>query len=325
MTKADALPTSAPAAGPGPSAAGLETSAARSASSSAVPAVPALDPGAPPLAILIDYDGTVALTDVSDTILAVHVPGDWEQVDALYLQGRLGSRKLMSQQVELLTADPAEIIATASAQPHDPHFVPFVQRAREAGIPIEIVSDGFGFFIAPAMAAMGLPDIPIATAQTVLRDGRGWIEFPNGNPDCLVCGTCKRQRVLAHQAAGRAVAFIGDGASDRYAAGYADIVFAKRRLVPICDQNGWPYTFWTSFREIDEWLTATIHAWRADPGTLSAPKPRPFFCGPELWGPGRVDPPDPDSAPYPERAPSSEAAASPDGGPASEGGNGSNA
>ncbi len=259
-----------------------------------VPPIPPLEPGSVPLAILIDYDGTVALTDVSDTILAVHVPGDWEEVDALYLQGRLGSRKLMSQQVELLTADPAAIIATAAAQPHDPHFVPFVRRAQEAGIAIEIVSDGFGFFIEPAMAALGLPELPIATARTVLRDGRGWIEFPNGHPECLVCGTCKRQRVLAHQRAGRAVAFIGDGASDRYAAGYSDIVFAKRRLVPICEQYGWPYTYWTSFRELDEWLAGTIEAWQEDATTLPQPQRHEYFCGPEVWGPGRTDPPPPE-------------------------------
>ena len=39
----------------------------------AAPPVPALEPGAPPLAILVDYDGTIALTDVSDTVMAEYV------------------------------------------------------------------------------------------------------------------------------------------------------------------------------------------------------------------------------------------------------------
>ena len=41
----------------------------------AAPPVPPLLPGEPPLAILVDYDGTIALTDVSDTVMAEHVPG----------------------------------------------------------------------------------------------------------------------------------------------------------------------------------------------------------------------------------------------------------
>ena len=28
--------------------------------------------------MLVDYDGTIALTDVSDTVMAEYVRGDWE-------------------------------------------------------------------------------------------------------------------------------------------------------------------------------------------------------------------------------------------------------
>ena len=78
----------------------------------------------------------------------------------------------------------------------------------------------------------------MVTARTTFSGPRASISFPNGHPTCRVCGTCKRDRVLAHQAAGRAVVFIGDGESDRYAAGYADVVFAKRSLVRICIEAG---------------------------------------------------------------------------------------
>ena len=84
-------------------------------------------------------------------------------------------------------------------------------------------------------------------------------------------------------------------ASDRYAAGYADVVFAKRALVPICVTNGWPFQRWTEFTEIHAWLNETLDAWRRDPASAPLPRPvaRPFLCGPEVWGPGRVDPPAP--------------------------------
>jgi 2-hydroxy-3-keto-5-methylthiopentenyl-1-phosphate phosphatase len=260
------------------------------------PIVPPLQAGTPRLAILVDYDGTIALTDVSDTIMAEFVTGEWEEMAARYDAGLIGSRRLMELEMEMLqAADPAAIAATAAGQPHDAGFAPFVGRARAAGIPVEIVSDGYGFFISSAMVSLGLPDIPIITAETTFPGGRARIAFPNGHPECFVCGTCKRNRVLAHQAAGRAVVFVGDGESDRYAAGYADIVFAKRALVRLCLENSWPFQRWTELAEIDSWLASSIDAWRADPAAILPPRRHPFFCGPEVWGPGRWDPPPPSS------------------------------
>ncbi len=255
------------------------------------PAIVPLRSGEPPLAILVDYDGTVALTDVSDAVMAEFVTGDWEAEVAAYDAGRTGSRNLMTLEMAMVDADPADLLATAAAQPHDAGFVSFVRLAEAAGIPVEIVSDGFGFFIPPALDALGVSELPVITANTTFSGRRARIEFPNGNPTCLVCGTCKRQRVLDHQAAGRAVVFIGDGESDRYAAGYADVVFAKRSLVPICLEAGWAFRRWTEFREIEAWLEGVLAAWRADPSTLQGPVTRPLFCGPEPWGPGREDPP----------------------------------
>jgi hypothetical protein len=119
------------------------------------------------------------------------------------------------------------------------------------------------------------------------------MSFPNGNPDCLVCGTCKRQRVLAHQAAGRIVVFIGDGESDRYAAAYSDVIFAKRDLIALCRSEGWAFQPWHDFEGLKAWLDETVAAWRSDPATLPRNRLRPFICGPEVWGLGRTNPPEP--------------------------------
>jgi 2,3-diketo-5-methylthio-1-phosphopentane phosphatase len=252
--------------------------------------------GAPPLSILVDYDGTISLTDVSEELLAKYVEGVWEEAEASYDAGRMGSRRLMSWEVSLIDADPEALHRTAAAQPHDPGFVDFLRNAQAASIPIEVVSDGYGFFIRTALEALGVGELPVVTARTVFRGRRASIEFPNGHPTCLVCGTCKRERVLAHRAAGRRVVYIGDGESDRYAAGYSDIVFAKRSLERICIEAGWPYRRWTAFSEIDAWLNETLAAWGRDPSTLApltaaAGPPRGYFCGPEVWGEGLEDPP----------------------------------
>jgi 2-hydroxy-3-keto-5-methylthiopentenyl-1-phosphate phosphatase len=257
--------------------------------------VPPLRRGEPPFALLVDFDGTIALVDVGDALMAAHVPGDWASEDAAWAAGLLGSRHLMEDEVALMPADPGALLATAAAQPLDPGFPRLVEAARASHVPIEVVSDGFGFFIGPALERLGVPDVPVVTARFEFgSDGRPRISWPNGDPACFVCGTCKRDRVLAHRAAGRRVVFVGDGASDRYAAAYADVVFAKRSLVRICDENGWPWRGWTELRDVAAWLEATVAAWRADPASVAPLEPKPFICGAETWGPGRVDPPAPE-------------------------------
>jgi HAD superfamily phosphoserine phosphatase-like hydrolase len=259
--------------------------------SGAAAPVPPLSPDDPPLAILVDYDGTIALTDVSDTVMAEHVTGNWEAEAAAYDAGLMGSRRLMEIEMSMVDAPAEALLATAAAQPHDPGFVPFVRRALAAGVVVEVVSDGFGFFIQPALDALGVGELPVITARTTLAGRGATIEFPNGHPTCFVCGTCKRNRVLAHQAAGRAVVFIGDAESDRYAAGYADLIWAKRSLVRICLEAGWPFRRWTEFSEIDDWLADIVGDWRSDATTIQPPVAHPFFCGPEVWGEALVDPP----------------------------------
>ena len=67
---------------PVPQGAGSTLSAAHDSSLNLAPAgqvpVPPLLPGQIPVAILVDYDGTIALNDVTDVIVARHFPGAWE-------------------------------------------------------------------------------------------------------------------------------------------------------------------------------------------------------------------------------------------------------
>src|SRR3712207_5004141 len=124
------------------------------------------------------------------------------------------------------------------------------------------------------------------------------MSFPYGHPSCFVCGTCKRERVRLHQAAGRVVVFVGDGTSDRFAAAHADMVFAKGSLARISRAAGWPFSEWESFADVHAEIDRAFaegrlpasaddfERWRAE---HSRP-PRAFICGPEVWGPGRTTP-----------------------------------
>jgi 2-hydroxy-3-keto-5-methylthiopentenyl-1-phosphate phosphatase len=263
--------------------------------------VPVFPPGAP-VSVLVDYDGTVSLRDVGDVLIFHHATIDARIVaarDADYDAGRAGSRELIPWNMDILPQDPERLRSIASAIPQDATFVAFVAAVREAGAALEIVSDGLGFYVESNLARLdpSLVDLPIATNENAVA-GAGGVAFPYGHPDCFVCGTCKRERVRAHEVGGRVVVFVGDGQSDRYAAHHADIVFAKAALLEWGRDTGREFLEWGTFADIEAWFgaalgdgrlparAADLGAWRATHRPL-----RPdFICGPEVWGPGRSVP-----------------------------------
>ena len=264
------------------------------------PFVAPLEEGRAPVSFLVDYDGTISLIDVGDELLRRHFADRAElaRKDALYDAGRLGSRELMGWDMDVLPDDAELLSAEAAAMPQDDAFPAFVAAVRARGAQVEVVSDGLGFYVAPNLAALGAGDVPVATNANTLRGGGAGMSFPFGHPTCFVCGTCKRERVRLHQAAGRVVVFVGEGTSDRFGAAHAEVVFARDALARICDAEGWPYLFWRRFddlsAEVDRLFSdgrlpgspADLPRWRAGHGR----PPAPFICGPEVWGPNRTTP-----------------------------------
>ena len=220
------------------------------------------------------------------------------RLDALYDAGRIGSRELMQWDMDVLPRDAELLRAEAAQMPQDSAFPRFVDSVRSRGAHVEVVSDGFGFYVASNLAALGVDDVFVATNENRVGEGSAGMAFPFGHPSCYVCGTCKRERVRLHQGAGRVVVFIGDGTSDRYAAAHADVVFAKGSLARICATEGWQFTEWDSFTDVSAHIEDAfrIGALPADPKHLDdwhakfGHGPRPFICGPEVWGEGRTTP-----------------------------------
>lgn len=268
---------------------------------SRAPLVPVFPPGAP-VSVLVDYDGTVSLHDVGDVLVYEHAtiaPAIVAARDVDYRAGRAGSRELVPWNMEVLPPDPDLLREIAAGIPQDETFVSFVTAVREAGAALEVVSDGLGFYVESNLARLdpSLADLPIATNENAIAGAEG-VSFPYGHPACFVCGTCKRERVRAHEAGGRVVVFVGDGLSDRYAAHHADVVFAKTALLEWGRATGRDVLAWERFADIEGWFRAALAdgrlparaadlpAWRATHRPL-----RPdFICGPEAWGPGRTVP-----------------------------------
>jgi 2-hydroxy-3-keto-5-methylthiopentenyl-1-phosphate phosphatase len=215
--------------------------------------------------VLVDFDGTACLHDVAEHLLIAFGDDTWTTFDEAVEDGRMGTREAISAQAAMVRGSTEDLLAYAVDHcPMDPTFAPFVRWLRDADVPVALVSDGFGFYIEPILRAAGIEAITVITNRWDKPDDRpARMSYVSGHPECVGCGTCKMQAVLDYQQEHGPVAFIGEGASDRYGALYADIVFAKDVLPSYCRADGVPFVDWTNFDDVRRTLE--------DAGSLPGP------------------------------------------------------
>jgi 2,3-diketo-5-methylthio-1-phosphopentane phosphatase len=198
--------------------------------------------------VLVDFDGTACLHDVAEHLLIEFGDPSWPELDEAWERGELDSRRVITAQAAMLHTPVERMVAFALKHcAIDPTFPPFVRWLEQEGVDVAIASDGFGFYVRPLLRAAGLGRVRAIT--NTWSGGSDPIAFENGHRECIGCGTCKMNAVKAARARG-AVAFVGEGASDRYGALYADVAFAKDRLVDIAAADGVPALPWETFDDV---------------------------------------------------------------------------
>ncbi|HEY0179844.1 MAG TPA: MtnX-like HAD-IB family phosphatase [Dokdonella sp.] len=229
--------------------------------------------------ILCDFDGTVSVEDITDSLLERFGRPGWQAIEQAWRRGEIGSRDCMAQQVGLLDANRDELDAHLDTMSIDRAFPAFVAAAIEARAPLAIVSDGLDYAISRILGRHGLADLPIVANRLEADGERAWrLEFPHGRPACRVAsGNCKCACADRARAPRRRVLLIGDGASDFCVAGEADLVFAKHRLIEHCRAAGIPYVPITGFADALELLpvllAGELAAAAAEAEPLLAPLP----------------------------------------------------
>ena len=206
-------------------------------------------------ALLVDFDGTACLQDVSELLLDGFGEPGWERFDDAVDAGEMGLREAADHQVAMLKGSREEMLAFALERAElASTFAPFVAWAEARELPLVLASDGFAFYIQPILERSGLGYLEVVTNELVDADGGWTLRHPNGHPECIGCGTCKMLAAQRLREQHGPVAFVGEGQSDRYGALYSDVVFAKDALVEICEQDGVPYRRWETFDDVREAL-----------------------------------------------------------------------
>jgi len=219
----------------------------------------------PIAAILVDFDGTACLHDVAEHLLTEFGDPSWPEYDTAVDRGEMGLREAGDRQVALLSGTREEMLGFVLRHcPLDPTFPPFVVWSEARGIPVSLISDGFGFYIEPILATAGLAHLAVISNELVFDGEAARLRRPHGHPVCVGCGTCKMNAVLRARERGPVV-LVGEGQSDRYGALYADVVFAKDALVEIATADGVPFLPWRTFDDV----RAAVGSLEEPPGAVA--------------------------------------------------------
>lgn len=230
----------------------------------------------PPFQILCDFDGTIALDDVTDAILASLAAPEWVDIERDWAAGRIGSRACMTEQVALLQGSWKDLDTVVDAIAIDPWFSDFVAFCAVRDMPLTIVSDGLDAAIRRILSREGL-FLPVRANSLVRSSAGAWsLDTPLASPDCRVdAAHCKCLSLAAMP--GLPAVVIGDGRSDVCVAERARLVFAKSLpsgpspLLRHCRARALPHLAYETFADVIAGLDALER-----PATFSTDRIRDF-------------------------------------------------
>ena len=182
----------------------------------------------------------------------------WREIDARWVRGEITTSRRAHDQFALIDASQAEFEALVARHRIDPAFPPLVDDLRSQGAEVEIVSDGFDFYVSRMLAAAGLTDLPFTANQLGFRNGEIVLEFPHERTNGPTGAGWKAGHVRRAKARGRRVAYVGDGFSDLQAAPLADLLFAKSHLATHCDAHGIAYHSFSTLADVRTWVRGNL-------------------------------------------------------------------
>ena len=211
--------------------------------------------------LFLDFDGTISKIDVIDALLEKFADPRWLDIEKEWVEGKIGSRECLKRQFAFVNATPQQLVDVIDTMEIDDGFRSLLKVSRDNSLPIHIVSDGFEEYIRRMLArhlgdSSELAGITIA-ANSLFYLGGNWWDTAFRYPEEVCengCATCKPAVIRLHTPVSSTPIFVGDGLSDRFAASYAGVVFAKSKLAGFCRERSIEFTPFDNLEQVADCL-----------------------------------------------------------------------
>lgn len=204
-----------------------------------------------PLAVLCDFDDTIALQNVAQLLLDRFGHSKWQELRKQLRSGAINFRQYQERSFDAVTATREEMEKHAETEAivRD-GFHEFWQYCQNSGIPVAIASLGLDFYIQTILDREAIGPVPTYAVHTSFTPERIGYRYPHTWDGCTKWGTCKCVAIWAYRKAGYDIAYVGDGTSDFCPASKADMVFARSHLVEKCASERVPCHEFDDFHQV---------------------------------------------------------------------------
>ncbi len=208
----------------------------------------------PKIKIFCDFDGTITHKDVWIESMSrfIEKNDEWKSLVSKYEKEEIGSREFIIKECSLVNDfDFNKFNETIDKQEIDTYFGDFAAYCKSNSIPVYVLSEGVENYIERLFKLYGI-DLQFFANKLIISEDKKNIglEFPYSDSECNKCGCCKRNLLLNLTSDDEISIFIGDEFPDGCAAGFADIVFAKKSLASYCWKNNITYFEYSNFLDI---------------------------------------------------------------------------
>jgi 2-hydroxy-3-keto-5-methylthiopentenyl-1-phosphate phosphatase len=203
------------------------------------------------IAILCDFDGTIAEIDTAVIVFNKFINGNWRIFNEQLDRGEITLEHCMREQFSMIKAPKSVILDEIDLDiAFRPGFIDLVQYCKEKKIPFEIVSAGLDFVINHLLEVRGLSGITVHAART--RFTEKGIEMDPLELHDANSIDFKEDLVNFIKDKGYPVVYIGDGMSDKGAVMSADYVFVLKgsRLAEFCRTEGIRHQEMSDFHDV---------------------------------------------------------------------------
>ncbi len=203
------------------------------------------------IAVLCDFDDTIAQQNVAHLILERFGDGSWEDVRRRYRDGEATAEEYFEGPFVGLHATRDEMQAHVRVAGNlRPGFLDMANYCRERDISLAVVTAGFDFYVDALLEQHDLGWVPTYTVGTRFTPQGMKFDFTHARDGCERWGICKYSVVDLYREQGRLIVYVGDGRNDLCPARKADVVFARDVLKELCVQEGIPHTVFTDFADV---------------------------------------------------------------------------